>query len=263
MILDQILSVKRKELHELKQRLPLEQLIKAIQKRENNSTRSLIRALSGKKIHLICELKKASPSGGIIRKQFKPIRLASEFQSAGAAAISVLTEKRFFKGNPSLLRQLKSKVRIPLLRKDFIFDPYQVYETAWLRADAFLIMIMLVSNKRLKEMLDLAKKLRLEVLVEIHTKQELARAISAGCKMIGINNRNLKTLKTDLSLSERLIPFIPKGITVIVESGIESGHDIQRYHRQGVYNFLVGTTLMKSRNVTQKIHELLNPNKKR
>ncbi|HLD56485.1 MAG TPA: indole-3-glycerol phosphate synthase TrpC, partial [Candidatus Omnitrophota bacterium] len=143
-----------------------------------------------------------------------------------------------------------------ILRKDFIVDPYQVYETRALGADAFLIIVHLLSNTKLKELLKTADALKLDTLVEAHTKEELDRALEAGSKLIGINNRNLKTLKTDLTVSERLIPFIPKGVIAVVESGIETRTDIKRYQQLGINHFLIGTSLMKSKNIKQKIREL-------
>ncbi len=256
MILNKILEHKRKEVTRLKRHLPMKKIIQMAEK-QTGSNRSLSKALSKRKLHLICELKKASPSEGLIRRQFKPLSLAQEFETAGAAAISVLTETHFFKGNPKTLKQIRPYTSIPLLRKDFILDLYQIYETVLLGADAFLIIAMLVSDAELKKMLNLAKQLNLEVLVEVHTKKELDRAIKAGSKIIGINNRDLKTLQIDLSVSERLVPLIPKGTIVVIESGIEERNDIVHCQTFGAHNFLVGTVLMKSQNVTEKIHELL------
>lgn len=255
MILNEILEHKRKEVARLKRHLPLEKIVKMAEK-QTDSKRSLFKALSKRKLHLICELKKASPSEGIIRRQFKPLSLAQEFESAGASAISVLTETRYFKGNPKTLKQIRPYTSIPLLRKDFIVDPYQIYETALLGADSFLMIAMLVSNAELKKMIGLAKQLMLETLVEVHAKEELDRAIQCGAKMIGINNRDLKTLKIDVSVSERLIPLVPKETVIIIESGIRSWQDVVHYQGLGVHNFLVGTILMKSKNVTERIHEL-------
>lgn len=226
-------------------------------KKKKYSKRSLFKALSQNKINLICELKKASPSEGIIRKRFNPLNLAQQFEAAGASAISVLTESHYFLGNPKTIDQIRLVTNIPLLRKDFIFDSYQIYETALLGADAFLIIVTLVSDQELKNMLAIAKELNLEALVEVHTKEELSHAIKAGCEIIGINNRNLKTLQIDLSTAERLIPLIPKGIVTVVESGIENRKDILRYQSLGTHNFLIGTILMKSSKVAEKIEELL------
>ncbi len=256
MILNNILEYKRKEIAALKRRLPLDKMIKEAEK-HTKPKRSLLKALSNGQLHLICELKKASPSEGMLRRQFRPVHLAKEFESAGASAISVLTESRYFRGNPRTIKQIRPCTRIPLLRKDFILDLYQIYETVLLGADAFLIIATLVSDSKLKKMLQLAKRLNLEVLVEVHTKEELVRAIKAGSKIIGFNNRDLKTLQINRSVSERLMRLIPKGVVSVIESGIESRQDILHYQKNGARNFLIGTTLMKSRNITEKIHELL------
>ena len=256
MVLDDILERKRQEVNELKKRLPLAKLIKQIDSTQKDR-RSFKQALSrGKKTHFICELKKASPSEGLLREHFQVEEIAQEFEEAGASAISVLTERHYFLGNPRFLKQARLVTSIPILRKDFIVDPYQVYETRALGADAFLIIVHLLSNTKLKELLKTADALKLDTLVEAHTKEELDRALEAGSKLIGINNRNLKTLETDLTVSERLIPFIPKGVIAVVESGIETRTDIKRYQQLGINHFLIGTSLMKSKNIKQKIREL-------
>ncbi|OGW85517.1 MAG: hypothetical protein A3C35_06060 [Omnitrophica bacterium RIFCSPHIGHO2_02_FULL_46_11] len=255
-MLNDILEHTRKDLEALKQRTSLAE-ISRLAEAFRGSKRSLLKALSkNRKLHLICELKKASPSEGLLRKDFDPVVLAQDFEAAGASAISVLTEKHYFMGNPETIKRIRSFTTIPLLRKDFIIDPYQVYETATLEADAFLLIAMLLSGNELKQMLHLALKLNLDTLVEVHTKEELERAIDAGAKIIGINNRNLQTLKVDLSVSEYLLRFIPKGTIAVIESGIETPEEIARYQQNGAHCFLVGTTLMKSINVRAKILEL-------
>ncbi|MBI4368309.1 MAG: indole-3-glycerol phosphate synthase TrpC [Candidatus Omnitrophica bacterium] len=259
MILNEIVEHKRKEIEELKRLMPF---TKIKEKAEQNvfRRRSLQNALTkGKGIHLICELKKASPSEGILRQEFEPQVIVQEFEAAGASAISVLTERHYFQGNPKTLKQIRPLTSVPLLRKDFIFDPYQVYETALLKADAFLIIAMLVSDQELKTLLQIATQLQLETLVEVHSKAELDRAIHAGSQLIGINNRNLKTLEIDRSISENLIKFVPKTATVVIESGIETQAEITRYHALGAHCFLIGTALMKSKNIQQKITELYGP----
>ena len=256
MVLNDILEHKRREVEELKQHLPLSKLARIVEENKE-PRRSLYSALShNRKLHLICELKKASPSEGILREEFEPKTLAQEFEAAGASAISVLTEKHYFKGNASFLKQIRPFTTIPLLRKDFIFDPYQVYETAALGADAFLVITMLFSNEELKKLLVLARKLKLDTLIEIHTKEELDRALEAGGNIIGINNRDLKTLQIDHAVSENLIRFIPKEVVTVIESGIETREEIARFQALGANCFLVGTTLMKAKNVRQKILEL-------
>ena len=260
MILDDILKHKREEVEELKRCLPLSKLIQAIEA-DKESRRSLRLALSqNKKINLICELKKASPSEGILRERFEPKTLAQEFEEAGASAISILTEKHYFKGDSNFLRLIRPITTIPLLRKDFIFDPYQVYETANLGADAFLMIAMLFTKNELKELLILARKLKLDALVEVHSKEELNMVLEVGGDIIGINNRNLKTLQIDHSVSETLFRLIPKGIITVIESGIETRDEISHFQALGANCFLLGTALMKADNVKQKILELQGKN---
>ncbi|MBI3999986.1 MAG: indole-3-glycerol-phosphate synthase [Candidatus Omnitrophica bacterium] len=160
-----------------------------------------------------------------------------------------------------MIKQIRPLTTIPLLRKDFIFDPYQIYETVLLGGDAFLIIAMLVSEAELKQMLLIAQKLNLEVLVEVHTREELDQALAAGSQIVGINNRNLKTLEINHSVSENLIRFIPKGTVAVIESGIESREEIIRYQAMGGNCFLIGTALMKAANVKQTILELYGQSK--
>ena len=192
-----------------------------------------------------------------MRKSFDVQQVAREFQEAGASAISILTERHYFLGDPLFIKQVRLVTEIPILRKDFIFDSYQIYETLLIGADAFLLIVHLLSDAKLKELLGIAHALQLDALVEVHTKEELDRAVQAGSDIIGINNRNLETLKTDLSVSERLISHVPKDTIAVIESGIETRKDIERYERLGVLCFLIGTSLMKSKNIKQKISEFI------
>lgn len=256
MALNEILERKREEIEELKRRIPLSK-VRAMIDKLDGSKRPLEAALTKKrKLHLICEMKKASPSEGLLRARFQPKILAQEFEAAGASAISVLTERHYFKGSPETLKHIRPFTTIPILRKDFILDPFQVYETALLGADAFLVIAMLLTEAELKQMIELAHELKMDVLVEVHTKEELDKALSAGAKIIGINNRNLETLQIDLSVSENLLRFIPKGMLVIIESGIETREQIDRYQSMGAHCFLIGTSLMKAQDVKAKILEL-------
>lgn len=258
MILNEILEYKRKEIEEAKRVMPLSKICELAAK-NTSVKRSLKAALMNqeKKIHLICELKQASPSEGLIRKNFDPEALAQDFEAAGASAISVVTEQRYFKGSPKTLRQIRPITSVPLLRKDFVIDPYQIYETVLLGGDAVLIIAILVTETDLNQMLLIAKKLNLEVLVEVHTPEELERTLAAGSELIGINNRNLKTLEIDHSVSEHLIRRTPKDKVVVIESGIENRKEIVQYQKAGGRCFLIGTSLMKASNVKKKIRELL------
>lgn len=259
MALDQILKLKRLEVLKAKRLLPLTKL-------KNQATRvkrppiSLYAKLknSDDKPHLICEIKKASPSQGIIRKNFNPESIAKEFNRAGASAISVLTDKPFFQGSVEILKKVRRATKLPILRKDFLIDEYQVYESRLIGADCILLIVAALTKRELKQLLTLANKLNLESLVEVHSKKELKIALQAGSKIIGINNRNLKTLKVDVNYAQTVIDQIPNSIARIVESGVDSPRDIQRYNRNKVDAFLVGTSLMKSKNISKKIRQFKN-----
>ena len=256
MVIDDIISLKRKELETLKSRVPFEQM-ERLGRKTGKSRRSLKKALSGDRSpHLICELKKASPAEGLLRKNFRPLALAKDFEAAGASAISVLTERHYFMGDPETLKRIRPITSVPLIRKDFIFDPYQVYETATLKADAFLVIAFLLKDRELTEILRLAKELDLETLVEVHAERELERALGAGAAIVGINTRNLKTLQIEPAVAEPLFRRVPKGIVTVIESGIQSAQDIARFQSFGAQSFLIGTALMKSTNVKRKILEL-------
>ena len=263
MILNDIMIQKRKDLEELKIRFPMARLRDAVLSKEKIDLRSFRKAItSGKELHLICELKKASPSEGILREDFQPLRIASLFEHAGAAAISVLTEPHFFKGRPSYLKTVRQVTHIPLLRKDFIFETYQVYETALLEADAFLLIASLLTKEELTTLIGLGKELKMEALVEVHTEEDLKKALTAGADIIGINNRDLKTLTVDPKRANALIPHIPKGITIVVESGLSRHEELLSYKSLGVNAFLIGSILMRSSDIAGKISELLGNDKK-
>ena len=263
MILNDIIVHKKKDLEELKTRFPLHRLREAVEHRENHQARSFRKAVAApNRLNLICELKKASPSEGIIREDFQPLRIASLFEHAGAAAISVLTESHYFKGRPSYLKTVRQVTRIPLLRKDFIFETYQLYETALLEADAFLLIASLLTEVELKNLISLGRELEMDALVEVHSDEDLKKAAAAGAALIGINNRDLKTLSVDPERARKLIPHIPKGIPIVVESGLSRHEELMEYKSLGVHAFLVGTSIMKSEDIAGKISELLGKDKK-
>lgn len=199
------------------------------------------------RVAIIAETKKASPSKGIICDNFDPVKLAREYETAGAAAISVLTEEKFFLGRPSHLADVKRAVKIPVVRKDFIIDPYQVYESRALGADAILLIVAALSFEQLKELIELARELGLSGLVEVHTEPELEHACRAGADIIGINNRDLNTFKTDLNRTFELMKFIDKQKYIVVsESGIKSHTDLIGLKDCGVHAALVGEALVGS-----------------
>ena len=212
-------------------------------------------------LSLIAEVKKASPSAGVIRPDFDPVAIAKEYEAAGASCISVLTDEKFFQGSLEYLRAIRQAVQLPLLRKDFIIDPSQILQSIEWGADAILLIVSILSDAELRLFLSLATEAGLDVLVEVHDEQELDRALKAGAVLIGINNRDLRTFKVDLATSERLIAHAgerhPKGKIYVAESGIHSTADVERLARAGAHAILVGESLMRESSPTGKIHELL------
>lgn len=263
MILDDIIIKKRKDLEELKRRFPAHRLKQAVEHTRPADPRSFKKAVSNPhRINLICEIKKASPSEGVIREDFQPLRIAGIYDGGGAAAISVLTEQHYFKGRPSYLRTVRQVSSLPILRKDFIFETYQLYETALLQADAFLLISSLLTEDELKNLILLGKQLGMDALVEVHTDEDLKKAVHSGAEIIGINNRNLRTLEVDTQQAKKLIPHIPKGIAIIVESGMKRHEEIMEYKSIGINSFLIGTVLMKSPDILATMNSLLGTDRK-
>jgi indole-3-glycerol phosphate synthase len=220
-------------------------------------TKGFARSLQGPSRHIIAELKRASPSQGLIRESFDAVKIAGDFAEKGASALSVLTEEHFFQGSLLYLEQIRDKVSLPLLRKDFIVNSYQLLEARGFGADAVLLIAALLDTTVLREMLDQALSLSLDALVEVHTEEELERALSAGAQLVGINNRNLRTFEVNLETTERLMPRVPPGISVVCESGIEGPEHIRMLEKLGVHNFLVGEALMRAPDPGVKLRELL------
>ena len=203
-------------------------------------------ALKSNDIALICEIKKASPSKGVIAEDFSYLDIAGEYESAGAAAISVLTEPYYFKGDDRYLHEIADIVSIPLLRKDFTIDNYMIYEAKILGASAVLLICSILSSDTLAEYITVAHSLGLSALVETHDENEVEMALGAGARIIGVNNRNLKTFEVDISLSERLRKIVPPNILFVSESGIQSPEDISRLREIGANAALIGETIMRS-----------------
>ena len=258
MILNDILTNKRKEVEALKLRYPLRKLQEAVARRNGAPHRAFRKAISNPHgINLIGEIKKASPSGGVLRDDFQPLRLAALLEYAGVRALSILTEGRFFKGRASYLKTVRQVTHIPILRKDFILDEYQIYESALLEADALLLISSLLTDDEIKKFINRALEVGIEILVEVHTEEDLKRALQSGAEIIGVNNRNLQTLEVDVYRAERLLKHIPKQATVVVESGFQDHEELLKYTSLGVNAFLVGTSLMKAPDMVTKVHELL------
>ncbi|WP_298439523.1 indole-3-glycerol phosphate synthase TrpC [Geobacter sp.] len=206
---------------------------------------------------VIAEVKKGSPSKGVIRPDFDPLAIAEIYESSGAACLSVLTEERFFLGSLRYLALIREQVRLPLLRKDFLLDPYQVYEARAAGADAILLIAAMLEPAQIDDLAGLAAELSLDVLLEVHDERELETALRSGCQLIGINNRNLRTFVTDLGTTERLVPQIPPERFAIAESGINTRADILRLQAAGARGFLIGESLMREADIGAKLRELL------
>jgi indole-3-glycerol phosphate synthase len=254
-ILDQIVAAKRQEVASLKKATPLARLQGAI--RDLPPTRDFKQAINRKSCAIIAEVKRSSPSKGRIREQFDPVQIASIYQEHGAHAVSILTDEQFFEGKGDYLAAIKKAVALPLLRKDFIIDAYQIYETRVLGADALLLIAAILDKGQLQEYIELAEQLGLSPLVEVHTKAELDKALAAGAEIIGINNRDLQTFSTDLKRTLELAPMIPKGKIVVTESGITTRKDIELLMQAGVNCFLIGEALMRAYDIGKKLRELL------
>jgi indole-3-glycerol phosphate synthase len=255
MILDDIVRDKRADLAETKRHVSITQLRERPLFQEPR--RRFRDALLTKTPAIIAEIKRASPSKGLIRSDFEPVAIAQRYAQCGAAAISVLTEERYFQGHLDYLARIREEVSLPLLRKDFLIDPYQFYEARAYGADAALLIVAILDDDRLAELLWLAEELNLAALVEVHTREELDRAVQAGAGIIGINNRDLRTFETTLETTERLAAHVPDGTVVVTESGIATAADIERLGRSGARAFLVGETLMKAADPGVALEELL------
>ena len=220
-------------------------------------TRGFAKSLVGDSRRIIAEVKRASPSKGLIRENCDPAAIAKEYASHGASAISVLTEERFFQGSLLYLEQIRTAVNLPLLRKDFIIDPYQVTETRSYGADAVLFIAALLDPGLLTELCEQAKALSLDSLVEAHTEEELNAAVQAGAQVVGINNRDLKTFEVNLATTEKLAPLVPIGMPAVCESGIDSVEQIRRVETLGIHVFLIGESLMRAAQPGKKLRDLL------
>jgi indole-3-glycerol phosphate synthase len=244
-ILSQIVESRRRCVTNSKRLITMRQLLNQMGGLE--PTRGFRAAVSPVKpdVAVIAELKKGSPSRGIIRNDFPPVELARCLAENGAAALSVLTEPDFFFGDPAYLGQVRAVVSLPLLRKDFIVDPYQVYESRIMGADAVLIIVKIIDRPLLVDLMGVARDVALDALVEVNTERELETALSAGADLIGINNRNLETLGVDRDTAIRLGRLIPNDVTAVAMSGVRSRADIDDSVRAGIRSFLIGTALME------------------
>ena len=263
-ILDTIVEEKKREVARLPQRsLSVADLRAALDARGGGRdfTGALRKPKSGP-VALIAEVKKASPSAGVIRPDFNPVRIAREYEAAGASCLSVLTDEKFFQGSLDYLKQVRAAVNLPLLRKDFIIDDRQILEAIEWGADAVLLIVAILSDVQLRHFYALATGAGLAALVEVHNEAELDRALAAGAELIGVNNRNLKTFKVDLATTERLagrLRSAPRTTSplLVAESGIHTRADVERLAKCGAQAILVGESLMKHANIGAKTRELL------
>lgn len=219
--------------------------------------RDFVAALTARERAIIAEVKKASPSRGVLAADFDPARIASLYEQGGAAAISVLTDEKHFQGSLADLEAVRGAVRIPALRKDFTIDPYHVHQAAAHGADAILLIAAILTEREMRDLRELAERYRMSALIEVHDAEELKPAIASGARIIGVNNRDLRTFEVTLDTSLRLSEKIPSGVVRVAESGVHSAADVQRLRAAGYQAFLVGEHLMKSGDPAQALRELL------
>src|SRR6266478_4139401 len=260
-VLDRILDARRLEVDHRKRVLPEAALRYGV----NAATplRDFPAALTRDSLNIIAELKPASPSKGILRDPFHPVELARTLEAAGAAVLSVLTEGEFFRGSLKNLRDARTAVKVPVFRKDFIFDPWQVWETRANDADSFLLIVAALSDELLRDLIALGRELGMEPLVEVHTSEELERALAAGARIVGINNRDLRTLTVSLDTSFELIGRVPDDCIAVSESGLRTHDDLVKLRAAGFDAFLIGTHLMLSPDPPASLAALLGVTSKK
>lgn len=255
MILDKLVEATRKRIETDRSRLPLEEL-KQLAAKVNRPAFAFEKALRQKGVHFICEVKKASPSKGLIAEDFPYVEIAKEYEAAGADCISVLTETDYFLGKDDYLREIRQQVSVPLLRKDFTIDPYMIYQAKAMGADAVLLICAIKQEAELAADIRLCDELGLSALVETHDEEEIAMALRAGARILGVNNRDLKTFEVDIHNSERLRKLVPSEVLFVAESGIRNHEDIAVLEKAGVNGVLIGETLMRSTDKKAALEEL-------
>jgi Indole-3-glycerol phosphate synthase len=257
MILSRIIEEKRKVVEEAKRAKPQAELLKEI---KSLSVKSSFKKNISRPHHinLIAEIKKASPSKGILRGDFNPVKIAITYQAGGASAISVLTDERFFEGRLEYISKVRGNVSIPILRKDFFIDEYQIYETVAIGAEAILLIPEILSMAEVTKFYNLATELGLDCLVEVHNEEDIEKALAIGASIIGINNRDLHTFKVDLGVTQRLIRLIPQNKVIVSESGIKSYEDIMFLKSLGINAVLVGEAFMEADDISAKMRDLMH-----
>lgn len=258
-LLTDILNHKRQEIIQRKEQLAFDVLKKQVKDAPlpRGFLGDIHKKLAAHQPAVIAEIKKASPSKGVLRHDFDPLQIAKEYVKAGATCLSVLTDEKFFQGNARFIEQIRAMCDLPILRKDFIIDAYQIYESRLIGADGILLIVAALNDNQLQEFSQLAQTLKLDVLVEIHDAEELQRALKLSIPLLGINNRNLRTFETDLTTTLNLLPFIPTGKIVVTESGIYTVADIKRMRQHDVHVFLIGESLMRAEHPGEKLAELV------
>ncbi len=257
-ILKQIISTKISEINARTQTLPIDELVEKTKDASpcRGFVETIDKRLSQGETAVICEIKKASPSKGIIREDFDPVTIAKSYENAGAACLSILTDETYFQGHDNFINAVRTSCSLPMLRKEFIIDPYQVYESKMLGADAILLIVAALDPRKLRQLSELANEIGLDILVEVHNAAELQQALALPCKLVGINNRNLHTFETTLETTIRLRDAIPEDRIVVTESGIHSKYDVALMRANQVNTFLVGESLMRAQDPGTKFREL-------
>ena len=255
-ILEEIAQKTKERISAQSSQIPLSEVRSLAEKAPNSEKMSLYDALFGDEISFICEAKKASPSKGIIAEHFPYLEIAKDYEAAGAAAISCLTEPFWFKGSDKYLQEIASEVNIPVLRKDFTVDEYMIYEAKALGASAVLLICSILSENQLSDYIDLTHELGMCALVEAHDEAEIASAVKIGARIIGVNNRNLKNFSVDIDNSARLRSLVPKDRIFVSESGIKTAEDVENLRKIGANAALIGETLMRAPDKAAKLREL-------
>ena len=256
-ILNRILATKAEEVAAGKQKISLDEMTARAE--DGPNPRGFVRCIEAAMANgpaVIAEVKKASPSAGVLREDFQPAQIAESYQRGGAACLSVLTDTRYFQGSSEFLQQARAACDLPVLRKDFLVDPWQVYEARAMGADCILLIVAALQPERLAELNGLAEQIGLDVLVEVHDESEMGQALACGARLIGVNNRNLRTFETRLDVSERLRPAVNPPRIMVTESGIRSREDVQRMLQADIRAFLVGEAFMRAPDPGQALREL-------
>ena len=267
-ILDEIIAHKKIEVEKAKERLPIDKLKTLVEAGPPSAEKpastafyqSIKNKITQKQIALIAEIKKASPSKGLIRADFNPVEIAKAYKEGGATCLSVLTDEKYFQGNLNYIKEIKNVIDLPILRKDFIIDPYQVYESVYNQADCILLIVAALEKDNFKRLFELSQEIGINALIEVHNEKEMEIALNINPQIIGINNRDLKTFKTDLNTTKNLVTKYKKdleGKIVVSESGIFTNEDIKSLIEYGVYAFLVGEGLMREKDIESATKKLI------